>query len=105
MAAEDYAHIIIACLTHDIGYVRGLFREDSVAPHVQTAIRYLNVTCNGRQWIANLYSSVFRAERNILPLRAAEMMLAAKYFYPPQVIGARHDFMSAHLIQPRCNLR
>jgi hypothetical protein len=28
MPAEDYAHIIIACLTHDIGYVRGLFKED-----------------------------------------------------------------------------
>jgi hypothetical protein len=196
MLAEDYAHVIIACLTHDIGYVRGLFREDdtegylvdptgrkitlprgssdaallpyhvdrskmfvmeriegvalldkrriaravegtrfpssfpsegeecdeeaallraadligqlgdphyirkanalyhefeesglnrqlgysspadlvnlypqfywnSVAPHVQTAIRYLNVTSSGRQWIANLYSNVFRAERDI----------------------------------------
>src|SRR5882672_8104026 len=28
MTAEDYAHVIIACLTHDIGYVRGLFEED-----------------------------------------------------------------------------
>src|SRR5271168_3054556 len=28
MPAEDYAHVIIACLTHDIGYVRGLFRDD-----------------------------------------------------------------------------
>src|SRR6516164_5018753 len=26
--AEDYAHIIVACLLHDIGYVRGLFTED-----------------------------------------------------------------------------
>ena len=25
---EDYAHVIVACLTHDIGYVRGLFRAD-----------------------------------------------------------------------------
>jgi hypothetical protein len=185
MPAEEYAHVIIACLTHDIGYVRGLFKEDdndgyvadatgrkitlprgssdaallpyhvdrfalldkrriaravegtrfpssfpseneecdeeaallraadligqlgdphyirkanalyhefeeaglnrqlgysspadlvnlypqcywnSVAPHVQTAIRYLNVTSSGRQWIANLYSNVFRAERDI----------------------------------------
>lgn len=196
MPAEDYAHIIIACLTHDIGYVRGLFREDdtdgyvidpsgkkatlprgssdaallayhvdrskmyvmeriegmamldkcriaraiegtrfpsslpsqedgadeemsllraadligqlgdphyirkanalyyefeetglnrqfgysspadlvnlypqfywnSVAPYIKTAIRYLNVTASGRQWIANLYSNVFRAERDI----------------------------------------
>ena len=193
MAAEDYSHIILACLTHDIGYVRGLFEEDdaggyvidatgkkltlprgasdaslinhhvdrsklyvmdrmlanplldeqriaraiegtrfpanegqvydeeasivraadligqlgdpnyirkanalyyefeeaginrqlgyespsdivdrypqfywnSVAPHIQTAIRYLNATSSGRQWIANLYSNVFRAEREI----------------------------------------
>src|SRR5258708_13709662 len=26
--ADDYAHIIIACLAHDIGYVRGLFKQD-----------------------------------------------------------------------------
>src|ERR1700722_3800848 len=30
LSAEAYAHVIIACLTHDIGYVRGLFREDGV---------------------------------------------------------------------------
>jgi len=41
------------------------FYWNSVAPHVQTAIRYLNVTSAGRQWIANLYSNVFRAEREI----------------------------------------
>jgi hypothetical protein len=40
------------------------FYYQSVSPHVQTAIRYLNVTSSGRQWIANLYSNVFRAERN-----------------------------------------
>src|ERR1700690_89421 len=28
MASGDYAHVIIACLTHDIGYVRGLFKDD-----------------------------------------------------------------------------
>ena len=28
ITADDYAHVIIACLAHDIGYVRGLFRED-----------------------------------------------------------------------------
>jgi len=28
LAADDYAHVIIACLTHDIGYVRGLFKDD-----------------------------------------------------------------------------
>jgi hypothetical protein len=29
------------------------------------AIRYLNVTSSGRQWIANLYANVFRAEPEI----------------------------------------
>jgi hypothetical protein len=42
------------------------FYWNSAAPHVQTAIRYLNVTSSGRQWIANLYSNVFRAERDLL---------------------------------------
>src|SRR6201994_755523 len=28
LTADDYTHIIIACLLHDIGYVRGLFKED-----------------------------------------------------------------------------
>ena len=41
------------------------FYWSSVSPHIQTAIRYLNVTSSGRQWIANLYSNVFRAERNL----------------------------------------
>ncbi len=38
------------------------FYYNSVAPHIQTAIRYLNVTSSGRRWIASLYSNVFRAE-------------------------------------------
>ena len=38
------------------------FYYNSVAPHIQRAIRYLNVTSSGRQWIASLYSNVFRAE-------------------------------------------
>lgn len=41
------------------------FYWNNVAPHVQTAIRYLNMTSSGRQWIANLYSNVFRAEHEI----------------------------------------
>jgi hypothetical protein len=41
------------------------FYYNSVAPHVQTAIRYLNVTSSGRQWIAGLYSNVFRAESEL----------------------------------------
>jgi hypothetical protein len=41
------------------------FYWNSVAPHIQTEIRYLNMTTIGRQWIANLYANVFRAERDI----------------------------------------
>jgi len=41
------------------------FYWKSVYPYIQTAIRYLNVTSSGRQWIANLYANVFRAEREI----------------------------------------
>jgi hypothetical protein len=41
------------------------FYWKSVSPHIQTAIRYLNVTSSGRQWVANLYSNVFRAERDV----------------------------------------
>jgi hypothetical protein len=37
----------------------------NISPHIQTAIRYLNVTSSGRRWIAGLYSNVFRAERDL----------------------------------------
>jgi hypothetical protein len=36
-----------------------------VSPHIQDAIHYLNVTSSGRQWIAGLYSNLFRAERDL----------------------------------------
>jgi hypothetical protein len=38
---------------------------NKVSPHIQDAIRYLNVTSSGRRWIAGLYSNVFRAEREL----------------------------------------
>lgn len=41
------------------------FYWGNVSKQVERAIRYLNVTSNGRQWIANLYSNVFRAEREL----------------------------------------
>ncbi len=41
------------------------FYWNNVSPHIQLAIRYLNVTSSGRQWVANLYSNVFRAERHL----------------------------------------
>ena len=41
------------------------FYWNSVSAHIQTAIRYLNVTSSGRQWIASLNSNIFRAERDV----------------------------------------
>jgi hypothetical protein len=41
------------------------FYWKSISPHIQTAIQYLNVTSSGRQWVASLYSNVFRAERDL----------------------------------------
>lgn len=49
----------------DIVYKYPQFYWNNVAPQIQTAIRYLNVTSRGRQWIANLYGNVFRAEREL----------------------------------------
>src|SRR5262249_41400007 len=41
------------------------FYWNTVSPRIELAIRYLNVTSSGRQWVANLYSNVFRAERHL----------------------------------------
>ena len=49
----------------DVVYKYPQFYWNNVAPQIQTAIRYLNVTSRGRHWIANLYSNVFRAEREL----------------------------------------
>ena len=49
----------------DVVYKYPQFYWNNVAPQIQTAIRYLNVTSSGRQWIANLHSNVFRAEREM----------------------------------------
>jgi hypothetical protein len=58
------------------------FYWNSISPHIQTAIRYLSITESGRQWIANLYSNVYRAERAIgqaLPSAAlGPQLIAAK---------------------------
>ena len=56
------------------------FYWSSVSRHVQTAIRYLSVTESGRQWIANLYSNIFRAEHAIgqtFPSAAPNLQLIA----------------------------
>jgi hypothetical protein len=41
------------------------FYWNTVSPQIQSAIRYLNVTSSGRQWINGLYSNVFRAEHEL----------------------------------------
>ncbi|MEM9630791.1 MAG: metal-dependent phosphohydrolase [Pseudomonadota bacterium] len=41
------------------------FYWNSVAPCIQRAIQYLKITASGRQWIANLYSNLFLAERDM----------------------------------------
>jgi hypothetical protein len=49
----------------DIVHKYPQFYWDNVAPQIQAAIGYLNFTASGRQWIANLQSNLFRAEREI----------------------------------------
>jgi hypothetical protein len=39
---DDYSHLIVACLLHDIGYVRGILKGDGKDWFVVDA---------GRQWI------------------------------------------------------
>ena len=41
------------------------FYWSSVSEHIQKVLKYLNITSSGRQWIATLYSNVFRAERDL----------------------------------------
>ncbi len=41
------------------------FYWSNISPYIGTAMRYLNVTSSGREWIANLYSNVFCAEREL----------------------------------------
>jgi hypothetical protein len=49
----------------DVVYKYPQFYWNNVAPQIQAAVRYLNVTSSGRQWIANLYGNVFRAEHEM----------------------------------------
>ncbi len=49
----------------DVVYKYPQFYWKNVAPQISAALRYLNMTSSGRQWIANLYSNVFRAEREL----------------------------------------
>lgn len=46
------------------------FYWNKVSPYIQDALRYLNVTASGRQWINGLYSNIFRAEHDLKPVAA-----------------------------------
>jgi hypothetical protein len=41
------------------------FYWDAINPYIQDALRYLNVTQEGKQWIANLHSHVFKVEHGL----------------------------------------
>ncbi len=65
------------------------FYWNSISGQIQTAIRYLSVTESGRQWIANLYSNVYRAERAIgqaLPSAAPALPLNTTVSAKPNTV-------------------
>ena len=64
MSADDYAHIIIACLAHDIGYVRGLFREDDEDGFV--------IDASGQE--GDLAARLVRRRPDALPCRPVETL-------------------------------
>ncbi len=78
------------------------FYWNSVAPHIQTEIGYLNKTEIGRQWIANLYSNVFRAERDISlsgpqQYQVARWSVAEWRAYPYAIPALRHSTPQANM--------
>jgi hypothetical protein len=44
-----------------------------VAPHITSAVRYLEVTANGRTWLAHLYAHVFKAEQGTRAVDRADI--------------------------------
>ena len=44
------------------------FYWNVISPYIQDALRYLRVTQEGKQWIANLHSHVFEVEHNAIQL-------------------------------------
>lgn len=49
----------------DLVHLYPQFYWNSVAPYIQKAIDYLKITTSGRQWIANLYSNLLLAEKDM----------------------------------------
>ncbi len=44
------------------GYAKFFWKE--VSPYIQDATKYLQVTQDGKQWLANLHSQVFQVEHS-----------------------------------------
>ncbi len=54
---------------HAPGELRKKFAKfywEEVSPYIQPALRYLRLTSDGKQWIANLHSHVFNVEHEVL---------------------------------------
>jgi hypothetical protein len=45
----------------DLRHSNARFYWDVVSPYIQGALRYLRVTQEGKQWVANLYANVLAA--------------------------------------------
>jgi hypothetical protein len=98
VTAEDYAHIIIACLAHDLGYVRGLFREDGEDGFVIDATG-TKVTLPRGSSDASLMpyhvdrSKLYVVERigNIVPLDKERIAQAIEGTRFPPLEGQRYD--------------
>ena len=62
------------------------FYWNSVSPHIQTAIRYLNVTSSGRQWIANSVQQCVPCRTRSQPVRPAALS-ASKNDCPVMIVS------------------
>jgi hypothetical protein len=78
--ADPFYHRKIACLYHEfvetglaekLGYKSPMdmvelypeFFWSQVQPYIGTALRYLELTVEGKQWVAQLYNHIFQVER------------------------------------------
>src|SRR5690348_7058973 len=78
-SASDYAHLIIACLTHDIGYVRGILRDDEIDGFVVDAAGNKVKLPRGASDAALLAHHVDRSKLFIMErLESSEILDAAR---------------------------
>ena len=96
--ADDYAHIIIACLTHDIGYVRGLFKEDDADGFVIDAAGTKVSLPRGSSDAALMAHHVDRSKlfvlervKTIAPLNAKRIAAAIEGTRFPPLQGQQYD--------------